>query len=200
MASFDIVLKTQGTLHPNGEPSDFVSEYTGIISCTNDDTGEVTKVGKVAALRVHAGLAQNAGESLFDVCDSHSGELHFLHTMLYENDGHHFRENLMARFDAYEPDLLVLDYVVLSPKWRKLKLGLLAVRKMVDMIGGGCGLAVSLIAPSGGMRRSYSGYRGAGSHGIWARKRGGPQQSGCEVITGGWVFHAWGERPTMLCQ
>ncbi len=56
----------------------------------------------------------------------------------------------MARFDAAEPDLLVLDYVVLDPKWRKLKLGLLAVRRLVDMIGGGCGLAVNLI---GSLRR-----------------------------------------------
>ena len=147
MASFDIVLKTRASLHPHGEPSEFVSEYTGFITCTDDKTGEVSKVGKIAALRVHAALADNAGESLFDVCDSHSGELHFLHTMLYEHDCYHFRDELMVRFDTAEPDLLVLDYVVLAPKWRKLKLGLLAVRKLVDLIGGGCGLAVSLIAP-----------------------------------------------------
>ncbi|MDB5313895.1 MAG: hypothetical protein JWO38_8097 [Gemmataceae bacterium] len=147
MASFDIVLRTRGSLHPGGEPSEFVSGYTGVIVCTDDETGEETRVGKVAALRVHAALAHNAGESLFDVCDSHSQELHVLHTLLYEPDRYHFRDDIMARFDAAEPDLLVLDYVVLSPKWRRLKLGLLAVRKLVDMIGGGCGLAVSLIAP-----------------------------------------------------
>jgi len=147
LASFDIVLRTRGTLHPDGGPSDFVSEHTGIITCTNDETGEVTKVGRIAALRVHAALAHNASESLFDVCDSHSGELHLLHTMLYECDGYHFRDYVTARFAALQPDLLVLDYVVLAPKWRKLKLGLLAARKMVDLIGGGCGLAVSLIAP-----------------------------------------------------
>jgi len=45
-----------------------------------------------------------------------------------------------------ESDLLVLDYVVLNPKWRKFKLGLLAARKFVDLVGGGCGLAVSFIA------------------------------------------------------
>ena len=31
------------------------------------------------------------------------------------------------------------------PRWRRLKLGLLAVSRLVDL--GGCGLAVSLIAP-----------------------------------------------------
>jgi hypothetical protein len=147
LASFDIVVRTGGSLHPDGEPSEFVSTYTAVITCTDDETGDVTKVGKVAALRVHAALAHNAGESLFDVCDSHSGELHHLHALLYEPDRYHFRDEVMARFDAAEPDLLVLDYVVLSPRWRKLRLGLLAVRRLVDLIGGGCGLAVSLIAP-----------------------------------------------------
>jgi hypothetical protein len=36
---------------------------------------------------------------------------------------------------------------VLHPRWRGLRLGLLAARKMVDLLGGGCGLAVSHIAP-----------------------------------------------------
>jgi hypothetical protein len=36
---------------------------------------------------------------------------------------------------------------VLHPRWRGLKLGLLAVRKLVDLVGGGCGLAVCNIAP-----------------------------------------------------
>jgi hypothetical protein len=84
---------------------------------------------------------------LFDICDAHSQELHILHTLLYEPDDYGFKKELVRKFDAIESDFLVLDYVVLSPKWRKLKLGLLAVRKLVDLIGDGCGLAVSLIAP-----------------------------------------------------
>lgn len=100
MASFNIVLQTRGSLHPDGEPTDFVSEYTGVITCTDDETGAETKVGKVAALRVHAGLAHNAGESLFDVCDGHSDELHHLHTMLYEPDCYHFNDDIMDTLAA----------------------------------------------------------------------------------------------------
>lgn len=51
--------------------------------------------------------------------------------------------NGVIRMDC---DLLVLDYIVLHPRWRGLKLGLLAARKMVDLLGGGCGLVVSHIA------------------------------------------------------
>lgn len=147
MASFDIRIRTGGSLHPDGEPTAFVSTYTAAITCTDDETGEVSTVGRVTALRVHAGLAHNAGESLFDVCDAYSEELHHLHALLYEPERYHFREELMTRFEAAEPDLLVLDYVLLAPRWRGLRLGLLAVRRLVDLVGGGCGLAVSLIAP-----------------------------------------------------
>ena len=147
MASFDIILRSRASLHPDGEPTEFVSEFSGVIASTDDETGEVTRVGKAHALRAHAGLAENAGEALFEVCDAHSHELHLLHTLLYEPDGYQFRPGLVRRFDAIESDLLVLDFVILAPRWRRLKLGLLAVRRLADLVGGGCGLAVSLIAP-----------------------------------------------------
>ncbi len=69
--------------------------------------------------------------------------------MLYEPDGYAFREVLVERFEAIEPELLVLDYVVLAPDWRGLKLGLLAVHRMVDLLGGGCGPGgeVRLVGP-----------------------------------------------------
>jgi hypothetical protein len=31
MASFELVLQTSGSLHPHGEPSDFIAEYSGIL-------------------------------------------------------------------------------------------------------------------------------------------------------------------------
>ncbi len=147
VASFDIVLRTHASLHPGGEPSYFVSEYDGVVTCTDDESGEATTVGRVRAVRVHAALAAEHGESLFDVCDSHSQELHVLHTLLYEPGGYGLKESLARRFEAVHDDLLVLDYVVLHPKWRGLKVGLLAVRKLVDVLGGGCGLAVSEVGP-----------------------------------------------------
>lgn len=146
MARFDLILRTRVSLHPNGEPTDFISSHSGVLSCIDDESGEATQVGRVSALKIHAHLALDAGETLFDVCDAHSQELNQLHSLLYDHeDG--LKKELVERFEATEPDVLVLDYVILDPKWRGLKLGLLAVRKLVDMLGGGCGLAVSLIAP-----------------------------------------------------
>ena len=58
-----------------------------------------------------------------------------------------FKEFFIDRFGAMDWDCLVLDYVVLHPRWRGLKLGLLAARKMVDLLGGGCGLTVADVLP-----------------------------------------------------
>ncbi len=73
--------------------------------------------------------------------------MHALHSLLYNPGGYSFRETLVRRFEAGECDLLVLDHILLDPKWRGLKIGLLSARRMVNLLGGGCGLVVSHIAP-----------------------------------------------------
>jgi hypothetical protein len=146
MTFFDLVLQTGGSLHPDGEPDEYISTFTGVIRGEGDD-GQVERAGKVLAYRINAGVAAANGEPLSDVCDAHSDELHRIHTLLYEPGQYHYREALLNRFDEAGCDTLVLDYVVLHPRWRGLRLGLLAVRKLIDLVGGGCGLVVSYIAP-----------------------------------------------------
>jgi hypothetical protein len=139
---FDLVLQTRGSLHPDGEPDRFISGYLGFVHGQGED-GTARRVGKVHAYRIHADLAARHGEPLSDVCDAHSHALHACHRLFYEPDGYHFRD----RFGAVECDCLVVDYVVLHPRWRGLRLGLLAVRKLLDLLGGGCGLAVAEVLP-----------------------------------------------------
>ena len=146
MTFFDIVLRTEASLHPDGELDQFITEHTGVIRCSGDD-GVVRRVGKARAYRIHADLAAGSGEVLFDVCDTHSHEMQSLHALLYDPEEGHFREAIANRFHAAESDCLVLDFIVLNPKWRGLRLGLLAARKIVDLLGGGCGLVVFHIAP-----------------------------------------------------
>jgi hypothetical protein len=146
MTFFDILLRTGASLHPDGEPDDFVSTWKGVIRAEGED-GVKRKVGRIRACRIQAEAAAGAGEPLFDVCDAHSDELHVIHSLLYEPGEYHYRERIVRRFDEAGLDTLVLDYVVLNPKWRGLRLGLLAARKAIDLLGGGCGLVVSHIAP-----------------------------------------------------
>jgi hypothetical protein len=149
MTSFDLVLQTASGLHADGEPDDFITEYVGHVRAEADD-GVVRHVGKVHAHRIHADLAERHGEPLFDVCDAHSQEMHVVHTLLYEPGQYHLRHALIERFDALACDCLVLDYVVLHPRWRGLRLGLLAARKLVDLVGGGCGSSRRAARAAGG--------------------------------------------------
>jgi hypothetical protein len=147
VSSFDLVLRTEGSLHPGGEPDRFVSAHSGVIRRTRDRDGRSFNVGLVKAYRIHAAQAEDAGEPLFDVCDCHSQQLHEVYAALFDADTDDLKEEVRARFDVFGSDVLVLDYVLLSPRWRGLKLGLMAARKMIDLLGGGGGLAVSWVYP-----------------------------------------------------
>jgi hypothetical protein len=147
MSSFEIVLRTSGSLHPDGEPDSFISRHQGVIRRTRFRDGKVSTVGLVQAYRIHIDLAEEAGERIFEVCDSHSQEMHEVYAALFDPHTDDLKEEVRASFDVFGSDLLVLDYILLSPRWRGLKLGLLAARKMIDLLGGGCGLAVSFTYP-----------------------------------------------------
>lgn len=146
MTFFDLAIATGTTLRTDGDPDVWVSEYTAVISGEDDD-GVVSEVGHIRAQRVHVEIAARHGASLFDVCDCHGQELHDLHALLFTPNGYDFRDALHRRFDILHADLFVLDYVVLDPKWRGLRVGLLAVRRLLDVLAGGCGLAVAHVAP-----------------------------------------------------
>jgi hypothetical protein len=147
MAFFDVVLQTYGSVHADGEPTDFLSEYTGFIRYTRDRDDKTFRVGKVHAWRLHVGLAHGNGVSVFDVCDAESQELSDLYAALFELRDDDLKLAIRDKFEAVESDILILDYIVLNPRWRGLKLGLLAARKLIDMLAGGCALAVADIQP-----------------------------------------------------
>ncbi len=146
MGAFDVVFQTGTSLHPYGDPDEFISAHRGIIRYQQDN-GALHRVGKLLAYRVHAGLALNEGVPLFDVCDAHSDQMLEVYTTLFTPGDNSFRASVVDRFYAVELDVLILDYVLLHPKWRGLRLGLLAMRRTIDVLGGGCALAVCKPAP-----------------------------------------------------
>jgi hypothetical protein len=147
MACFDVVLQTRGSLHDCGDPTAFLSEYAGRLLCTRERDGKVFRVGKVRAYRLHVEQAQANGFSVFEVCDAHSQEMLDLYSDLFDPVGDELDPIIRDCFHCCASDILILDYVILAPRWRRLKLGLLAVRKMIDLLGAGCGLTVSHICP-----------------------------------------------------
>jgi hypothetical protein len=147
MGHFDLIVQTRTGLHAYAEPDEFIAEYTAVIRYTRERDSRVFRVGKLHAYRLHADLALNHGESLFDVCDAHSQGLQHLYAALYDPGEDHFKKEVVDQFEAMHSDCLFIDYVVLHPRWRGLRLGLLALRKFIDLAGGGCGLTVTHIRP-----------------------------------------------------
>jgi hypothetical protein len=141
MGAFDVLFQTGTSLHPYGEPDEFISEHRGLLRY-EDDKGRQHKVGKLAAYRIQAGQALNQGMHLYDVCDAHSHMMLGVYETLFIPGENSFKASVVDRFFAVELDVLVLEYVVLHPKWRGLRLGLLALRRTIDLLGGGCALAV----------------------------------------------------------
>jgi hypothetical protein len=66
-----------------------------------------------------------------------------VYAALFDPQADAIKDEVREQFDGFDADVLVLDYVLLSPKWRGPRLGLLAARKVIDLLRGGCGLAVS---------------------------------------------------------
>src|SRR6516162_2511954 len=125
MTLFDIVLSTRASLHPEGEPDEFISAYAGIIRAEGDD-GVGHRVGRVHAYRVHMGLAANQGESLFDVFDAHSQPMSNLYAALFDPETDYLTEAIIRQFEAIDSDA--------RPRLRRLKSAL--ARSEARAIGG----------------------------------------------------------------
>lgn len=148
MGFFDLVVQSAISLHGRDEPSEYVSEHTGYLRYHRDRDDRTFRVGLLRAYRLHAERAANDGISLFELCDAHSAELLDLYATLFDLEEDFYHEDIQQRFTIVEADCLVIDSLVLHPRWRGLKLGLVAIRKAVDLLGGGCGLTVCAPAPA----------------------------------------------------
>src|SRR4051794_35605617 len=99
VATFSLTVQATASIHPDGEPSELITEYDGVLYCC-DEGGKVAKVGRVHAYRLQADLAANAGESLFDVCDCHSQEMADLFGDLFDHADNDLRPDIRDQFDG----------------------------------------------------------------------------------------------------
>ena len=136
MGRFDILCETCLPLCSYDEPDDFVVPYTATIR----HDGET--IGEVVLYKVLLGLALNYRQNSCEVFDAHSAELLDVYEALFDPDTDDFWEDIEQDFQPVANDLLIIDSITLDPKWRGLKIGLLALRKLIDLLDGDCGLVV----------------------------------------------------------
>ena len=73
-----------------------------MVRCIRDRDGKVFRVGKVKAYRIHADLAHQSGESVFDVCDAHSQELNEVYAAVFDPFTSDFKDTVRKQFDGQD--------------------------------------------------------------------------------------------------
>jgi len=58
-----------------------------------------------------------------------------------------FKNSVLNRFEPDSHDVLILESIVLHPKFRGRGLGLMVARTIIDQLGSGCGLTVGQMLP-----------------------------------------------------
>ena len=127
MGDFDILCQTTVPVSSYNEPDDFVVEYRAMIR------HDGKPIGEAVLYKVLLGLACNYGEHPFDIFDAHSDKLLAYYKALFDLETGDIREKIDRRFECAGSDLLIIESVVLDPKWRGLKLGLLSLRRLIDL-------------------------------------------------------------------
>ena len=123
---------------------EYVSEYRGDIIRSLDGPGGETeaRIGEVIAFRLHAGKAFEDGVDLSFECDALDQAAVDVCDLFYEPDGG-FRDSIHDQFPdliACGPDLLILHLARVDPQYRGRCLGLRALRRTIDVFGGGCAI------------------------------------------------------------
>jgi len=136
MGDFDILCQTTVPLSSYNEPDDFVVKYRATIQHDGEPIGEAV------LYKVLLGLACNYGQHPFDIFDAHSDNLLAYYEAVFDPETGDIREVIDDQFECTGSDLLIVDSIVLERKWRGLKLGLLALRRLIDLHETECRLVV----------------------------------------------------------
>jgi hypothetical protein len=152
MTHFSLVMRAAGSIQHEYLLADYVTRYIGSVyargnPANGEFAGPKTCIGKVRAYRLNVELAAERHVRLADVCEGHSERLYRLYLRLYQPRHYGFRHAITGQFLVVSSDLLYLDTIILDPRWRGLKLGLLVARRVVTLLGSGCGLVATTIAP-----------------------------------------------------
>ncbi len=125
----------------NTEPDRFIHRYKGkIIDC---DDNEERKAGKFSARVIDVRGAMFDGYDIFEVFDTDSAAMSYFRG-LYEYGTEDFnektREVAFGGDYPWNPNILILDRLVIYPEFRGKGLGLHAIRALIQRLRQGVGL------------------------------------------------------------
>ncbi|MGC2473805.1 MAG: hypothetical protein WA485_05675 [Candidatus Sulfotelmatobacter sp.] len=135
-----IEFAVRASLHQEYVDADFVHCILGKISAKSEDRGDEEDVGYIKASLVQFGEAMDHGISTERLGDGIDGNIAEYWELMFDMDTGCWREEVQDEYEASACDLLIIDCMEISPKFRGTGIGPIAVDRTIDIFGPGCGL------------------------------------------------------------
>jgi hypothetical protein len=138
VASIEFAIRS--SLHEEYVDTDFVHSILGKISAKSEDRGNEEDVGYIKASLLQFGEAMDHGISTERLGDGIDGNIAEYWELLFDLDTGCWKEEVQDEYEASGCDLLIIDCMEISPKFRGTGIGPIAVDRTIDIFGPVCGL------------------------------------------------------------
>jgi hypothetical protein len=105
----------------------------------DEDDRKEASLGNASVAMIHVGETANVGESLFDVLDADSDELHALTHVFFDEETRWLREPYA---NGTGSSLLYVSELEIEPPWQRRMIEQAAVRRLADTVGEGAAIVV----------------------------------------------------------
>ena len=134
-----IEFAVRASLHEEYVDADFVHSILGKISAKYEDQGDEENAGYIKATLVQFGEAMDHGISTERLGDGIDGNIAEYWELLFDLDTGCWKEEVLNEYEASGCDLLIVDCMEISPKFRGTQLGQIAIERTIDIFGPVCG-------------------------------------------------------------
>jgi hypothetical protein len=136
----NIEFAVRASLHEEYVDADFVHPILGKISAESEDRGKEEEVGYIKASLVQFGEAMDHGISTERLGDGIDGNIAEYWELLFDLNTGCWKEEVQEEYEASGCDLLIIDCMEISPKFRGTGVGPIAIDRTIDIFGPVCGL------------------------------------------------------------
>lgn len=135
-----IEFAVRASLHEEYVDADFVHSILGKISAMSEDRGNDEDVGYIKASLVQFGDALDHGIRTERLGDGINGNIAEYWELLFDLGTGYWKEEVQEEYEASGCDLLIIDCMEISPKFRGTGVGPIAIDRTIDIFGPVCGL------------------------------------------------------------